>query len=153
MQLCQRLEGPVRSSDRAIVEQQTNIENTAFALQALVDDLGKGLASFIIAMMIVGLGGRVPAFNVAFTGWVIAGILFCMVACTIRKDLAIKNERLLASLKVVSKRPQSGKDVVESTDASSKMSKDEESQIDQRRTRSDVTSIIEVENGRQVALV
>lgn len=66
-----------------------------------MDDLSRGLGSFFIAMLVVALNGRIPAFNVTFGGWVVAGILFCFTGFTVRRDLRRKEAHLLANVRYV----------------------------------------------------
>jgi len=72
---------------------------TAFALASLTDNVAKGLASFLIAVMVAGLGGRVPAFNVAFGGWILAGFLYAITAFTVGNDLKKKNDELVRAVR------------------------------------------------------
>ena len=68
---------------------------TCFALNTIVDDLGKGLGSFIVALFILAFGSRVPAFNIAMGGWIVAGVLFFLVTFTIKYDVDRNNILLL----------------------------------------------------------
>ena len=49
-------------------------------------------------MMIVALGGRIPAFNVAFAGWLVAAFFFGLTSFTVKGDLRRRNERLARSM-------------------------------------------------------
>jgi MFS family permease len=71
---------------------------TAFAMNTLLDDLGKGVGSFLIAMLVLGMG-RVNAFNFAFGGWILTAFLFALSATTVKMDVYRKNERLIEAVK------------------------------------------------------
>ena len=50
-------------------------------------DVGRGLGPFWVSLLIIGVGGRIPAFNLSLAGWFACAIvLFCMTF-TVRGDL------------------------------------------------------------------
>ena len=65
----------------------------AFALLNTFDDFGRGLGPVFVAFMISGMGGRLPAFNVGISGWVLCGILNIALFWTIKSD-EVTRERL-----------------------------------------------------------
>lgn len=70
----------------------------AFALFNLFDDFGKGLGPFFVSILIVQMGGRLPAFNVGILGWVACGLINSAVFFTVRRDEAAVQATLLAQL-------------------------------------------------------
>ena len=54
-------------------------------LQATLDDLGKGLGPALVAALI-SITGRVPAFNLAISGWVPCGVMFLLAGRTLARD-------------------------------------------------------------------
>ena len=60
----------------------------AFALENLFDDFGKGLGPYFVSVLIVNMGGRLPAFNIGVLGWIICGIANLLCFFTIQKDEA-----------------------------------------------------------------
>jgi predicted MFS family arabinose efflux permease len=68
---------------------------SVFSLYNLADDLGKGLGPWIIGGL-VGMFGRVVAFNVANLFWVFCGIILLLMARTFPRDEAALQERLRA---------------------------------------------------------
>jgi hypothetical protein len=65
----------------------------------LFDDFGKGLGPFFVATLIVQMGGRLPAFNIAILGWVACGIANLAIFFTVRQDEARVQEALSAQLR------------------------------------------------------
>jgi MFS family permease len=60
----------------------------AFALFNLFDDFGKGLGPFFVSLLISGMGGRLPAFNIGILGWAICGIANLAVYFFVEADEA-----------------------------------------------------------------
>ena len=58
----------------------------AFAMFNLFDDFGKGLGPFFVSLLIVNLGGRLPAFNVGVFGWIICGVANLAIFFTVKRD-------------------------------------------------------------------
>jgi len=83
------------SNVRAILINVTAPETrgSVFSLYNLADDLGKGLGPWVIGGL-VGLFGRVVAFNVANLFWVFCGIILLFMARTFPGDEAALQERL-----------------------------------------------------------
>ncbi|EKX53604.1 hypothetical protein GUITHDRAFT_64114 [Guillardia theta CCMP2712] len=60
---------------------------SAQALLTLTDDLGKGLGPLFMALLIIGLHGRLVAMSIAvFFGWLLCSILLCTLFFTIEAD-------------------------------------------------------------------
>lgn len=60
---------------------------SAFALNTLLDDTARGLASYVISIMVVALNGRFTAMNIALGGWYLGSLLLAFAAFTIRGDV------------------------------------------------------------------
>ena len=46
-----------------------------------------GLGPFFVSLLILSMGGRLPAFNVALAGWFVASAIMLMVCFTIERDV------------------------------------------------------------------
>lgn len=75
----------------------------AFAFFNLFDDFGKGLGPFFVSLLISGMGGRLPAFNVGILGWLICGVANLAVFFFVQKDeanlqaeIALRSDRNLS---------------------------------------------------------
>jgi predicted MFS family arabinose efflux permease len=62
------------------------VRGLAFSIFNTFDDFGRGLGPVFVAMLIVRLGGRTPAFNIGVTGWLLCGIFNLLVFFTVEKD-------------------------------------------------------------------
>jgi MFS family permease len=80
--------GPIVKATMANVTPPTS-RGHAFALFNLFDDFGKGLGPFFVSVLIVQLGGRLPAFNVGVFGWMVCGVANLAIFCTVQKDEAV----------------------------------------------------------------
>jgi MFS-type transporter involved in bile tolerance (Atg22 family) len=58
----------------------------AFAMFNLFDDFGKGLGPFFVSLLIVNMGGRLPAFNIGVFGWIICGVANLAIFFTVKRD-------------------------------------------------------------------
>jgi len=65
----------------------------AMALQAMLDDLGKGLGPSLVSLLIVQMG-RQRAFNLALLAWIPTGLMLLAACLTLRRD----EDRMQASL-------------------------------------------------------
>ncbi len=83
---------------------EPELRGIAVALQAMTDDVGKGLGPFIVAMLI-GVMGRQAAFNVAVAGWVPCAVLMLALCFTIRTDEAAMQRRLQQFMEKRQSRP------------------------------------------------
>eukprot|EP00892_Ulva_mutabilis_P007444 jgi/Ulvmu1/5071/UM021_0088.1 len=64
------------------------------ALQATLDDLGKGLGPALVAVLISWMG-RKAAFNVAICGWLPCGLMLVVAGLYTRRDVDAMSERLV----------------------------------------------------------
>ena len=82
--------GPTGPIIKATVTNVTHprTRGQAFALFTLFDDLGKGLGPYFVSLLIVRMGGRLKAFNVALFGWVICGVANLLIFFTVSQDEA-----------------------------------------------------------------
>jgi hypothetical protein len=78
---------------------EPELRGIAMALQALTDDVGKGLGPFIVALFISAVG-RQAAFNMAVAGWVPCALLMLGLCFTMRRDEAAMQKRLQRSMKL-----------------------------------------------------
>ena len=69
------------------------VRGTVFSIYNLSDDLGKGIGPFVVSFLIV-LMGRVRAFNVAMSLWVVTGILLLLTSFTIDRDVESMQSKL-----------------------------------------------------------
>lgn len=68
---------------------------TAFALQSLMDELGKGFGPFIVALIIERVPEKSTGMLIGILGWIPCGLIMCCVYFTIVKDKR-KNQMALA---------------------------------------------------------
>jgi MFS family permease len=69
----------------------------AFAFFNLFDDFGKGLGPFFVSLLISGMGGRLPAFNVGILGWAICGLANLAVYFSVESDEARMQTELIVA--------------------------------------------------------
>ncbi|KAK9838287.1 hypothetical protein WJX81_002411 [Elliptochloris bilobata] len=72
---------------------EPEVRGVAMAMQTVLDDLGKGLGLYVLALMI-SAWGRETAFNVAIAGWLPCGLIFACAALTLGRDEDAMQERL-----------------------------------------------------------
>lgn len=70
---------------------------TAFALQSLMDELGKGFGPLIIAIIIEQVPEKSTGMVIGFLGWVPCGLIICLVYFTVVKD-KLKTQLALAEV-------------------------------------------------------
>jgi MFS family permease len=70
----------------------------AFALFNVADDFGRGLGPVFISLLITGMGGRTPAFNLGVLGWAVCGLVNLCVFFTVEKDERRVQETIAATL-------------------------------------------------------
>jgi predicted MFS family arabinose efflux permease len=73
--------------ERAILSNVTLPEarGRANSFLSMVDNLGKALGPFLLSTMISTMG-RPTAFNLSLIGWIIGGLVSCMIYFTVKKD-------------------------------------------------------------------
>ena len=64
-----------------------SLRGTALGCFTLTNDVGYGLGPLFVSVLIVNIGGRLPAFNVAMGGWFVASAILLMCAVTIERDV------------------------------------------------------------------
>jgi MFS family permease len=70
----------------------------AFAVSNLFDDFGKGLGPFFVSILIINMGGRLPAFNIGILGWLACGLLNSAIFFTVQHDEAAVQAAVVAQL-------------------------------------------------------
>lgn len=66
---------------------------SAFAIQSLVDELGKGFGPYLVSQLIVAAGDRTSGITIAIMMWIPCGIIICLISCFLEKDvLSVEKE-------------------------------------------------------------
>lgn len=71
---------------------------TAFALQTLVEEIGKGFSPFILSLIIENIEDRSNGLLIGLLSWIPSGIIMMLVYFTISKDITNRNISSIASL-------------------------------------------------------
>lgn len=76
---------------------EPELRGVAVAMQAMTDDVGKGLGPFIVAFFIQYMG-RKDAFNLAVAGWGPCGLMMLALCFTLRRDEEAMQTRLAGNM-------------------------------------------------------